>query len=255
MKRVHLFEFTDIPQCPSVFRHMITDFIREVMNWSKPYKPKLALIVQVIKANRNKKIIDLCSGGGGGWHHLQKQLESEMKHPVEVILTDKFADKTISCAIEWPQNMFYHQEPVDALAVPPSLKGIRTLLNSFHHFKPYEARAILKDAVNQGQSIIIFECLRRDWLSAAFVIFMPIITLLVTPFIKPFSWKRLFYTYLIPLMPLLITWDSFVSVLRCYTVSELLEMVNAIEGSAHYEWEAGTYQFIGWHTYLVGYPK
>lgn len=140
MKRVHLFEFTDMPQCPSIFRNMITDFIRNVMSWSQPYKPKLALILKVFKATKNKKIIDLCSGGGGAWLHLHKHLERELKHPVEVILTDKFPDKTITSSIELPKSVTYHEEPVDALV------GVATLFKklcenddfgklNFSHFK------------------------------------------------------------------------------------------------------------------------
>ena len=38
--------------------------------------------------------------------------------------------------------------------------------------------------------------------------------LLATPFILPFRWSRLFWTYIVPALPLVLTFDVVVSLLR-----------------------------------------
>lgn len=55
----------------------------------------------------------------------------------------------------------FEARPVDALAPPPGLSGLRTMFLSFHHFQPAHARAIIADAVRQGQPLAIFELTSR----------------------------------------------------------------------------------------------
>jgi hypothetical protein len=38
--------------------------------------------------------------------------------------------------------------------------------------------------------------------------------IILTPFVKPFSWMRLVFTYIIPINLFTITWDGVVSVLK-----------------------------------------
>jgi hypothetical protein len=62
------------------------------------------------------------------------------------------------------------------------------------------------------------------------------------------------FTYAIPIAPVVVFWDATVSLLRCYSVDEMRELVATLEGPP-YRWEAGTYRHRGAPvTYLVGYP-
>ena len=67
---------------------------------------------------------------------------------------------------------------------------------------------------------------------------MPILVLVVTPFIRPFRWPRLLFTYPLPLVPLTCLWDGFVSQLRAYTPDELKNLATTL-GDAGYQWNAG----------------
>ncbi len=58
-------------------------------------------------------------------------------------------------------------------------------------------------------------------LSIVSMLFVPLGALLVTPFIRPFRWSRLVFTYVIPVLPLLIVFDGIVSCLRVYSPDEL----------------------------------
>jgi hypothetical protein len=84
----------------------------------------------------------------------------------------------------------------------------------------------------------------------------PLVVWLVTPAIRPFHWARLLWTYLIPVVPLVVLFDGIVSCLRTYTVAELEEFTTGVSQSG-YEWEIGEERAKGMLapvTYLIGYP-
>ena len=77
---------------------------------------------------------------------------------------------------------------------------------------------------------------------------------LAAPFLKPFRVSRLVFTYLIPLVPLFLLWDGFVSCLRVYSPAELRDLVSQL-GATNYEWDIGTTRVgPGVVTYLIGIP-
>jgi hypothetical protein len=90
---------------------------------------------------------------------------------------------------------------------------------------------------------------------------LPLIALLTTPFIRPFRWSRLFWTYIIPAIPFVLCFDGIVSCLRTYSVEELHTLiagVNATSSDTGYVWEVGHVPSplspIG-VTYAIGYPS
>ena len=173
---------------------------------------------------------------------------------VEFTLTDKFpnlrAFRYISS--QHPLNLRYVSGSVDATRVPPELVGVRTIFNAFHHFPPRAARSVLEDAVKAGQPICIFEIPERRLLTIISLLLTPLFVAFATPFIRPFLWKRLLWTYLIPLVPFMCCWDGVVSQFRAYTIAELSELAQGLED---FEWSAGATSIpgqLGHLTYLLG---
>jgi hypothetical protein len=79
----------------------------------------------------------------------------------------------------------------------------------------------------------------------------------VTPFIRPFRWSRLLYTYLLPIVPLCTLWDGIVSCLRVYEPSELQGLISELPDS-DYRWECGRLavpKMPTGLTYLIGTPR
>ena len=64
----------------------------------------------------------------------------------------------------------------------------------------------------------------------------PLFVFLHTPLIRPFRWTRLLFTYILPVIPLLVMIDGIVSCLRTYTLEELREITASLKGSP-YDWE------------------
>jgi hypothetical protein len=84
------------------------------------------------------------------------------------------------------------------------------------------------------------------------LLFVPLLVLVLTPFVKPFSAGRLIFTYLIPLAVPLILFDGIVSCLRSYTPAEL-EAMSAGLASPEYGFQVGQLDVRGGKlTYLLG---
>jgi hypothetical protein len=265
MRRVQFIELHEQPWFPSSLRDDVTDAIQLGFNLLKAYEPIAPLLQSVIDSTGNgtndqQSIVDMCSGGGGPWLDLSRTLscrDAGDSAGLQIWLTDKYpnleAFESVSASSD--HHITYYPESVDAMNVPHALKGLRTMFTSFHHFSPEDARAILQNAVDAGESVGIFEITKRAP-SAIGIIFVGVLLLFLhTPRIRPFRWSRLLWTYLIPVIPLVLLFDGVVSCLRTYRPQELREMVEKLT-SRQYNWEIG--ELAGKRapvTYLIGYPN
>jgi len=241
--RLHLVEIHDLASCPPSLRDALTDFLAFTENLAGAYDPVGPLLRRGLERTKARRIVDLCSGAGGPWRRLAAQVG------VPVLLTDRYPHR--GGAADLP----FHPAPVDARAVPAELEGFRTIFTAFHHFPPAEARAILADAVQRGQGIGVFEIARRAPLEIAVVAFTWLGTLVSVPFMRPWRWSRLVWTYLPPVLPIVGTFDGVVSCLRTYSKAELKELVRGLDT---YTWEIGDFRGR-WSplrgTYLIGVPR
>ena len=129
------------------------------------------------------------------------------------------------------------------------------MFTSFHHFPPKDARAILQNAVDAGESIGIFEATKRSPSTIGLIFVGILLMFLHTPRIRPFRWSRLLWTYLIPVIPLgpAIRWSSFLPAhLPAAGTARMVEKLTSCE----YQWEIGELATGRMPvTYLIGYPK
>lgn len=260
MRRFQLFELEDQHWLPSSIRNGITDFLQFAVVRGDVYKSFAQRLGQTLRQNRDTQIVDLCTGGGGGWPSLVRQIPELKEGRMKVHLTDYYPNlPAFSELVSIAPNVFtYSKEPVSALDVQPNLQGFRTLFSSFHHFNEADATRILQDAVAKKQGIAIAESTQRHPLLLAYMLFTPLLVILTSPFQKPFRWSRLFWTYVVPVVPLAVAFDGLISCLRTYTPEELMAMVSHVSGNQDYEWQAGVERIgklpIG-VTYLIGTPR
>lgn len=258
MPRIQLFEFTDQPWYPDVFRRIQTDYLQFAASMGRGHEELIPLFKKALAHTRTNRIVDLCSGGSGPWKHLVDQL-AEAGLSVTVTLTDLYPHPE-SVHTDDP-HITYHSAPVDATNVPIALTGMRTLFEGFHHFQPPQAKAILFDAARKREAIGIYEASLKPPFGPVLLVLSPVITLLtyllVTPIIRPLTLPRLLFTYLIPVVPLATCWDGIISLLRVYSPKELRELT-ADCGVDGYIWEAGTASTgtpVFDFTWLIGYPE
>ncbi|MTW23024.1 class I SAM-dependent methyltransferase [Allochromatium palmeri] len=259
MRRLHLFELEDSPHLPSPIRNGITDFLEFAVVAPHLYAPIVPRLNHVFEHRQVRHIIDLCAGGGGPWKRLRNDLNGIRDGRTRLQLTDLYPNvpALTKLKVGYGDQIDVVVESVSAMDVPTHLDGFRTLFSSFHHFRPAQARAILADAVEKGQGIAVFESTLRHPLLLLYMLLTPLLVLLATPFIRPFRWSRLFWTYLIPVIPFAVMFDGIVSCLRTYTVAELRDMTKDL-GDGHYTWDIGLERIgplpVG-ITYLIGYPS
>lgn len=257
MRRFQLIEIEDQRWCPAFVRDALTDYLRWMMDRFSPYAVAAPILAQALGALGETEIVDLCAGGGGPWGDLLPRIAAAGRPAVRVRLTDYYPNTAAFARLRAASGdaIVGDPEPVDATRVPVRLTGFRTLFTALHHFPPAAAHAILADAVRSRRGIAVFELTRRSPLALVGMLFLPLLLLLCTPFIRPFRWSRLFWTYLVPIVPLVVWFDATVSCLRTYTADELRELTADLgEG---YKWDVGAVRappLISRVTYVVGLP-
>jgi hypothetical protein len=261
MRRVQFIEFHDQPWFPSLLRDYVTDALQFGFSLFKVYAPVVPLLERVTESTGSRSIVDMCSGAGGPWLDLSRRLDSrespEDAPTLQICLTDKYpnlgAFEKVTAASAG--RIRFYPGSVDASNVPRELKGLRTMFTSFHHFLPDAGRAILQDAVEVGEGIGVFEIARRAPSTIGLTFAFVLALFVCTPWIRPFRWSRLLWTYLLPIIPFVLLFDGVVSCLRTYRPQEMLEMVNRLTAN-NYQWEAGELptRFVP-VTYLIGYPR
>jgi len=241
MKRYHLLEIHEQPWCPLAIREGALECLRIVATIGMQYRNVVPLLQNAIDHTQSSQIIDLCSGSGGPWHSLHHQLRAGDGSPLRVPLTDLYPDETTFAHAQSKSGgalsslMF----PVDVTAVADDLQGFRTLFTAFHHFQPHTARSLLQNAVENQQGIAIFEQTQRSIGAILFMLILPLLALLVMPFIRPFSAKRLLFTYLLPAIPLILCIDGIISCLRTYSLGELKALTDSLDPN-NFSWQIGT---------------
>jgi len=259
MDRVHLIEIHDQSWFPAFLRDHITEALQLIFNVGRLYVPIVDRLKKALRDARAQRVLDLCSGAGGPWLWLCQHVEQEGSSPIDVWLTDRYPPartpdlESSACR----RRIHFHPTPVDATGAPPNLDGFRTLFTSFHHFRPGEARAILQDAVNRQQGIGIFEVPGRHLLTILLVFLMPLADLVLVPFMRPFQWSRLIWSYLIPVVPIVLWFDGIVSCMRSYSPRELGDLIAGLPANG-YRWDIGEEKgsfFALPVTYLIGFPN
>ena len=228
MKRIQFFEFGDQAWLPGAFRRGITEFLAAVSRWTRLYEPTAAVLADVLEATGEKRVVALGAGSGGGILDISPRLPTD----AQLTLTDLVPDKTIRLA---EPRAHYHAEPVNALNVPSSLPGVRVMYAAMHHLRPDQVKTLFENCVENKQAIMIVEGTERTFVAVVgSLVFVPLAVLILTPFVKPFSFIRCFWTYVIPVFPLIAVFDGIVSCLRTYDENDLRKLTS---GLVAFDWK------------------
>jgi hypothetical protein len=237
-KRVQLFEFHERAECPPFLRESVVETLGRGLRWldmSAAIGPAFAAFGRQARCAR---VLDLCSGSGAPASLLLEWLQRHGEPMPQLVLSDLFPNEPALAAVQarHPHHVSFDRTPVDATAVPAELDhDTRLVINAFHHFAPADAARIVADAVAQRKSLFIYEGFPRDL--ARFLPTGPAMlpALYLNPLLAPrHRLAKALFTYLLPLIPMIATWDGIVSVLRIYGEAELRAMTAGADG---YRWE------------------
>ncbi|HLA64581.1 MAG TPA: hypothetical protein VK610_09160, partial [Rhodothermales bacterium] len=186
MRRLHLFELGDQPWLPRALRDDLTALLAHQLG--DVYRPVVPLLSWWLGRCGCTRVVDLASGAGGPWPVLQAALTAEGRG-VDVLLTDLHPPRD-GPADEGEGTLRYHPEGVDARAVPEGLDGCRTLFTGFHHFRPEEAQAFLREAADARVPLAVFEFTERRWGNALGMLLSPLLVWKDVASLRPRRWGR-----------------------------------------------------------------
>lgn len=259
-KRIHLFEFEDFAWLPEWLRRCVTRLIVVMHRLVGTPQQLSELLDRALTHSSHNRVIDLCSGTGGPMLEVHRLLDQKNNSGApQIVLTDLYPDSHLAASLNQTgrdSGISYLTTPVDARQVEPEQKGVRTLVSSFHHMRPDDARAILQDARANRQPILIYEISDNSppvflwWVSLPINFLM---ALFITPMVRPVTWQQLVFTYLIPVIPLCFAWDGAVSNARTYTHGDMDLLLQGLQAD-DYRWEKGTIKGTTNKLYLLGFP-
>jgi ubiquinone/menaquinone biosynthesis C-methylase UbiE len=204
-------ELEDHSWFPPVLRNFQTDFIGFVVASFNVYDAfiqhlkNLSLPVQ--------SMTDLCSGSGEAAINIFRKSNC-FSH---LYLSDKFPnDLKLDDG-----KISYDKTSTDVLEMEFNHGTYYTMFNAFHHFTDEEKLKIVTKIQNSGSGAFIVEILEPTVFCFLKIFFTTTLgSLLLTPFIRPFSLKRLFFTYILPINILTISFDGIVSVFKSRSVKQ-----------------------------------
>ena len=211
-------ELEDHQWFPQLLRNYQTEYIGYVVSRFQIYQG----FIELLKKTPNTQF-DLCSGSGEPACSIFKQ-SGAFTH---LTLSDKFPHK----AFKDQAKIRYLQTPLDVLNMEFERGQTYTMFNAFHHFTEQEQVDICQKISEAKASAYFVEILFPTPIHVIKTLFATTLGVLVlSPWVKPFSWKRLFFTYLIPINPITISIDGFVSVLKSKSLKQYKKLLQ-LDGS------------------------
>lgn len=204
-------ELEDYSWFPPFLRNFQTEFIGFVVTTFNVY----GVFIQHLKtlSLSVQSMTDLCSGSGEPAISIFRKsncfshLSLSDKYPNEMKLNDG--------------EISYDMISTDVLEMEFKPGTYYTMFNAFHHFTDEEKLKIVQKIQTSGSAAFIVEILEPTVFCLLKIFFTTSIgSLLLTPFILPFSLRRLFFTYIIPVNILTISFDGIVSVLKSRSVKQ-----------------------------------
>ena len=245
MKRIHLVEFEDLEWFPSWLRACMTRLIivfMRVVGGERVLQHQIAL---ALEATGEQDVVDLGSGAGGSMPVVLEALRAKGQMQ-SLTLTDLYPNPETIAHLEARniEGLRYHPEPVDATDLATAPAGLKTMINSFHHMRPEQARAILATARENAAPLLVYELAANKPPNIVWWLFLPLgllitgfTAVLFTPFVKPLTLRQLFFTFVIPVIPFFYAWDGQASMIRTYDFDDLNELLQGLESDDDYTWE------------------
>jgi hypothetical protein len=218
--------------------------------WVGLYNRVVPVLQQLLQQNTIDHITDCCSGSGLPAMEMHRQLLPSIKN-----LQTKLTDLYPAPPNHLPAGIQYSTKPVDILALQSFPLTCYTMYNAFHHFSTIQQQTIVQHFASQRCPFFIAEVLTPGPLSLWNVLLAGSIgQLLTAPFIRPFSWRRLLFTYLIPVNIITVLYDGIISVFKSKTAAQYRTVLNGMDTNT-YKIKVGVLnRWTGKLVYITGTP-
>ena len=201
-------ELEDLPYFPSLLRNFQTEFIGFIVVRFKVYQAFIKYIQSL--SYPLQPMTDLCSGSGEPAKHIFKESNCFSR----LILSDKFPNRLFNA-----DKISYLPISMDVLEMEFQSGVCYTMFNAFHHFNDEDKLKIAKKNIAASSKCFFVEILEPNIICLLKVLFITTVgNLLLTPFVRPFSFSRIFLTYIIPINIITIAYDGIISVFKSRTL-------------------------------------
>lgn len=210
MKRKQITQIINVGWFPKFLKTLIAEFLSWFVVKVNATKPFIPVIEDVLNKTNHNRIINIEFNVGAGIETVKPFLKDDVT--VDSIHITNFNT---------------------------SEKGVYLFVNSFHQLNSEKAKKILQDIVDSGNPVVVVEGNNDSlWQIVGMTVFVPLTVLLTAFFVKPFRISRIIFTYLIPILPIIIVIDGCIALLKLYNPTDLLELTSSLERN-NYEWKAG----------------
>jgi hypothetical protein len=213
-------ELEDYENFPPILRKFQVETIGYLVQLFGVYKPVVKIMDSLLYKNKFIQIVDLCSGSGLPSIFIKKNMAQNLPF----VLTDKFP-QTIPTTI----GISYTNESVEILHIEPQRDTLYTLYNAFHHFTDEEKYSLIEKFKRHNATLLIVEVIEPSVFAFVQVLLAStLVQLCIAPFIKPFSWLRLLFTYIIPINIITVLVDGIISILKSKSKNKYQELLHNI---------------------------
>jgi hypothetical protein len=227
-QRLHLFEFGDQPWLKGWFRETYLECLNLNFRMGGHYKKMDLPFLSWLNLGRGNEVHDFASGGALPIETILTSLKERGEKVPRVTLSDLFPDiekyKKLKDQLGSDVVNFL-EEPVSLMEMEKYPSQFKSICSALHHFSKEDARKIINGALNSGRGLFIMEPFQRSMGHLLMVAVFGLIPAMLSPFLGTFSFKKLFFCTILPVIPLMLYVDGIVSVLRTYSFEELQSLI------------------------------
>lgn len=230
---MRLFEFGDLRYSPSVYHIYLRKYLTFFYKTFGYYKLWIPDFILFIKKTSKQKYMELCSGAGDVLILIDTQLDKKELGAIKFILSDILPMPEFYNRINklHSNNFEYLMDSVDLNNNLINYKYPKIFINSFHHFSKEQAKKIIEMNLKNGNEIIILEYVRKTFLGVIAMFFGSVVVFLTLPFIV--NARHLlfmsFFTYVLPVFPIMFLWDGIVSCLHVFSEKEIIQFASELK--------------------------
>lgn len=242
LKKILTFEFNDWPKCPAFIRESILEVLGKSIRAAGVYDVLAPLFIQFCKDTKATGVLEFGAGSGESTVIFLDAICQTDDTPPRIYISDLYPLATVmqkTCE-RYPELLTPILHSVDLRCPPETPRhDMRMVLSAFHHFDTDMARLFLANAQKKGVAVFIAEPFTGS-LKAFFPLFIHGFTSLArnglcsTNALVP----KLFFTFVLPLIPMCLLWDGLISMIRMYDKRGFADLVASLpETGAAYIWE------------------
>jgi hypothetical protein len=249
LRRHQIFEFCDQAWLPPIIREGYHDCLSFIYRVFQPNYRLIRPLADWAMHTGATEILDLASGGGEQISVLTKAATQQNVALPKFVMSDLFPEIDewkLKQATRGAGKIGFIPQPMSALNIQSDIRHW-TIFAAFHHFSPSDARKFLHEFVQKGDGLCIVEFPRRRWTDLIAISFLIAVLGLPSHWLVPFmarrfSWAKVLFATIIPVQPVIFSFDGIVSTLRQYTKDEIIAM---LPPGASSQFEVG-YREVWW---------